>query len=187
MAPEGVSAPLRAGLFGVLTLVIAGAICYLVWQTGSLAARMDELSRQSVTTRDQLLAENAKLAAELARLQEELDSRRDVPSLPAPAAERPAPSPSPGAPSAPAGAQADRTFHYFQFLDSRLAPGDAAIAQRLYLGSPLGAIARQTSHSIGFVIVRGTQIERALSADPATPPELLGAIRKALERIKAEQ
>ncbi len=187
MAPEGASNPFRVGLYSVLTLVLAGATGYLVWQTGSLAARVDELSRQTVATRDQLRAENEKLAVELARLREELGSRRDPPSLPPPAAERPAPSPSPGAPSAPAGAQGDRTSTYFQFLEAHLAPGDAAIAQRLFLGSPLGAIARQTNHSIGFVIVRGAQIERALSADPATPQELLATIRKALERIKTQQ
>jgi hypothetical protein len=166
-------------LHGILLVVLTAVTGYLAWQIGVLATRQGALERESIALREKLAADDGKIAEELARVREAL-AARDSP--PAPAAAEPTAAEPKATPAA-----SDATPAHFRFLETHLVPSDAAIAESLYLAVPLDGISRQTNHSRGFVIVRGSQIERALSAEPKTPPELLTRIRASLERIKAER
>ena len=44
-------------------------------------------------------------------------------------------------------------------------------------GTPLQDIARQTQHSEAFVLARGAQLEKMLSAAPGAPRELVRALQ----------
>jgi hypothetical protein len=63
------------------------------------------------------------------------------------------------------------------FIDARLLPADAAIARAMVAGTPLQDIARQTQHSPAFVLARGAQIEKLVSAAPGAPRELVRALQ----------
>ena len=174
----------RAGLSSSIGswLVLALAIVtgYAAWQILPLEGRIDSLERQNLATRDRMLAEIERLNAEVAIL-------RGTPVAEGPPrAPATAPSPVAPAPDAPvaappplAAAEARQAppIDPIAYLDAHLLPGDAVIVRAMLNGMPPQDIARDTQHSAAFVLARGAQLEKMLSAAPGAPRELVRALQ----------
>ena len=166
-------------------LVVALAVVtgYTAWQILPLSRRIDSLERQNLAMRDRMLAEIERLNAEVAILRGAPASEEPA-SAPATATSHAAPAPSASANAAasppPASAQeAKRTppVDPIAYADAHLLPGDAAIVRAMLNGMPPSDIARDTQHSPAFVLARGAQIEKMLSAAPGAPRELVRALQ----------
>jgi hypothetical protein len=147
-------------------LIVALAVVtgYTAWQILPLSGRIDSLERQNLAIRDRMLAEIERLNAEVAVL-------RGAPVADEPAI-APAVAPPAAAPAAVASARpptAPEAKHSppvdpVAYVDAHLLPADAAIARAMLNGMPLQDIARDTQHSAAFVLARGAQLEKMLSA-----------------------
>ncbi len=195
---QGVSSSVAAWLVLALTIVTG----YAAWQIMPLEGRIDALERQNLATRDRMLAEVERLNLELAALrgapvsEEPMSAPALVPSPVAQQAaapvEPPSAAPAEAAPSAGSPAPAEAAsppspapepkrltpaVDPTAFIDAHLLPADAAIARAMVAGTPPQDIARQTQHSQAFVLARGTQIEKMVSAAPGAPRELVRALQ----------
>jgi hypothetical protein len=148
-----------------------------------LEGRIDSLERQNLATRDRMLAEIERLNAEVAIL-------RGTPVAEEPASAPAAgPLPAAAAPAAPATAAASTPpapaseakrippVDPVAYIDAHLLPADAAIVRAMLNNMPPQDIARDTQHSAAFVLARGVQIEKMLSAAPGAPRELVRALQ----------
>jgi hypothetical protein len=160
-------------------LVVALAVVtgYTAWQILPLSGRIDSLERANLAMRDRMLAEIERLNAEVAVLRgapvaEELAI---APAVAPPAA---APAPVASAPP-PAASEAKQSppVDPVAYVNAHLLPGDAAIVRAMLNGMPPSDIARDTQHSPAFVLARGAQIEKMLSAAPGAPRELVRALQ----------
>jgi hypothetical protein len=177
------NAGLSSSVGSWLVLALAIVTGYAAWQILPLEGRIDSLERQNLASRDRMLAQIERLNAEVAILRG------------APAAEKPAsapatgPSPAAPTPAAPANAAASAPpasapeakrappVDPIAYADAHLLPGDAAIVRAMLNGMPPPDIARDTQHSPAFVLARGAQIEKMLSAAPGAPRELVRALQ----------
>lgn len=167
--PRRLSASSSLGSWLVLALAIVTG--YAAWQIAPLAERIDALERQSLGTRDRTLAEIERLNSQIAALRPAPIANEQA-SKPT-AATSPAPAPTAAAAPVPKPAAVDPTA----YIDAHLVPGDAAIARAMLSGTTPQDIARSTQHSPAFVLARGAQIEKMLSAAPGAPRELVRALQ----------
>ena len=181
--------PFRNHSLALLGLALATA--YLVWQVIPLARRMDAVERSQLEIRDRLLTKMDRLEAEIlaAGPAAEPPPVRAAPREPRmPRAEWPAVSAAAkaAAPTAPAVSPPARVDLYAaeRYLSRRLFPDDAAIALLMLEGVPPAEMARRLKHSVAFINAKGIQIEKQLAAKSDTPPEILAAIREAIDRAR---
>jgi hypothetical protein len=170
-------AGLSSSIGSWLVLALAIVTGYAAWQILPLEGRIDSLERQNLATRDRMLAEIERLNAEVALLQGAPVA--EEPAI-APAVAPPAAAPTPVAsapPPAAAEAKHSPPVDPVAYVDAHLLPADAAIARAMLNGMPPQDIARNTQHSPAFVLARGAQLEKMLSAAPGAPPELVRALQ----------
>jgi hypothetical protein len=169
---EGVPSAVAAWLVFALAIVTG----YAAWQMMPLEGRIEALERQNLATRDRMLAEIERLNFEVAALRGTPagEGAASAPATaPSPVSRQAAAAPQSPAPAAATPAAVDPTA----FINARLLPADAAIARAMVAGTPPEDIARQTQHSQAFVLARGAQITKLISAAPGAPPELLRALQ----------
>jgi hypothetical protein len=163
-----------------LVLALAIVTGYAAWQILPLEGRIDSLERQNLATRDRMLAEIERLNAEVAILRG-MPIAEELPNAPATAPSPVAPAPeAPGASAPPVAASEAKhapPVDPVAYVDAHLLPGDAAIVRAMLSGMPPQDIARDTQHSPAFVLARGAQLEKMLSAAPGAPHELVRALQ----------
>ena len=190
--------PSSRGQWSLLLLAVALA-GYAAWQAAPLSRRMDQLDRERLETTDRLQRDIETLRDQLTRARLIASAPSAAPSAkPNAAGREPAPpTPTIGATaSAPSSSSASSVspppggltrVEMETFFDRRLLSEDARIATLLVSSLPPAEIALRLKHSIAFIIAKGIQIEKQLSSAPDTPPEVLAALREAVQRAKATQ
>lgn len=183
-----------------LLVAVVAATGYVGWQVVPLSLRMDAIDRDRLETNDRLQREIEKLrddferARILAAAESSASGQRGATREPAPTpAHSPVAMPDTSAPSAAAaptsGAAAIRVSptNAETYFARRLLPEDAAIATLLVESIPVPEIARRLHHSPAYIVAKGIQIEKQLSAVPDAPPDVQAALHAAVERAKAQR
>ena len=182
-----------------LLVAVVAATGYVGWQVVPLSRRMDAIDRDRLETNDRLQREIEKLRDDFERARMLATSRTDggAPSAVErePAATRPSattPAPSPGAAgsaaaTAPAAGIRVSPTNAETYFARRLLPEDASIATLLVDGLPVPEIARRLRHSPAYIVAKGIQIEKQLSAAPDVPADVQAALHAAVERAKAQR
>jgi hypothetical protein len=158
-------------------LALAVVTGYTAWQMLPLSERIDALERQNLANRDRMLGEIERLNAEVAILRGAPVAEK---TATAPVAEPPAAAAAPAAPGRPSTAPEAKhppPVDPVAYVDAHLLPADAAIVRAMLNGTPLQDIARDTQHSAAFVLARGAQLEKILSAASGAPRELVRALQ----------
>jgi hypothetical protein len=170
-------------LLGWLVLGLAALTAYLGWQIAPLTARIDALERDRLAVRDEMLSEMDHLGVQIAALQASAPAEPQ-PGKPLPkstsvpeASARPA-APDIASPPSAAKTAAAPSPQALEFLDRHLFPADAVIARLMVGSASPDNIARLTNHSRAYVLARGMQIEKLVSAAPGAPPEITRALRQ---------
>ena len=176
----------------ILIALVALATGYVGWQVGPLSRRMDAIDRDRLETNDRLQREIETLRDQVDRMRFLGSSNEPAPArppTPAPteetaAAQAPTSAPAAAATKAPAQVSIANAETYF---NRRLVAEDAAIATMFVESIPAPEIARRLKHSVTYIVAKGIQIEKNLSSMTDVPPQVLAALRAAVERAKAER
>ena len=182
-----------------MLVAVVATTGYVGWQVIPLSRRMDAIDRDRLEMNDRLQREIEKLRDDFERARMLAASQTGAigprPAEREPAAIRsPVTTPTPsareaGSATAPAPAAGIRVSptNAETYFSRRLLPEDAAIATFLVESIPVPEIARRLRHSTTYIIAKGIQIEKQLSAAPDVPPDVQAALHAAIERAKAQR